>query len=308
MAGTTVILGNGAIGRQVTELLTARGDRVRVAQRRPPEGDGVEFAPCDVLDAAAVRRAVAGASQLVLAIGFPYDWRIWQDAWPRAMTNVVEAAAEAGARVVFLDNLYQLGPQTRPRTEDMPLTDQGRKPAILAEVTRIWMRARDRVRFAAVRCPDFYGPGVRTSHLGEVALGYLARGRRVQMYAPLDVPHAYAYAPDIARAIVTLLDAPDDAFGQAWNVPCAPTRTAREMLQLGADAAGHPLRLTAVPWSLLPVASLFDRLAKEMLDVGFTFDRPYEVDSSPFQRRFAFEPTPFERGVPDTVRWFQQSA
>ena len=37
-----------------------------------------------------------------------------------------------------------------------------------------------------------------------------------------DMPHAFAYVPDIARAAVTLLDAPDDAFNQVWHVPCAP--------------------------------------------------------------------------------------
>jgi hypothetical protein len=39
---------------------------------------------------------------------------------------------------------------TEPRREDMPLTDRGGKPAALAETTRIWMAASNRVRFAAL--------------------------------------------------------------------------------------------------------------------------------------------------------------
>ena len=38
-----------------------------------------------------------------------------------------------------------------------------------------------------------------------------------QLIVPLDTPYDFAYTPDIARAAVTLLDAPDDAFGQAWD-------------------------------------------------------------------------------------------
>lgn len=306
MNGITTVFGNGAIGHLVTEALLARGDAVRVAQRRRPARlpPGAAYVACDILDPGAVRRAVDGAAQVLLAVGFPYDSRVWRTAWPRTMTNVVEACAQAGARVVFIDNLYQLGPQGAPRREDMPLTALGNKPAILSEVTRLWMAARDRVRLAALRCPDFYGPGVAASHLGASAFGPLARGKRAQMVAPPDTPHDFAYVPDIARAAVTLLDAPDDAYGQPWNVPCAPTRTPREILKLGAEALGVPLRMTVVPLRLLPLLGLVSRPLKEVADVGFTWDRPYVVDASKFARRFWSDVTPFETGVPATARSF----
>ena len=259
---------------------------------------------CDVLDPDAVRRAVDGAAQVLLAVSFPYDARQWRTAWPKTMTNVVEACAAVGARVVFIDNLYQLGPQNEPRREDMPLSTVGNKPAILAEVTRIWMAASDRVRFAALRCPDFYGPDVIVSHLGASAFGEIAKGKRAQMIAPPDTPHDFAYAPDIARAAVTLLDAPDDAYGQVWNMPCAPTRTPREILQLGADAIEVPLTMTSIPLWLLPLAGLFVRFMKEVADVGFTWDRPYVVDATKFKRRFWSDVTPFEVGAPATARSF----
>lgn len=310
MSRLTVVFGNGAIGHLVTEALLARGDAVRIAQRtRPTElPAGVEFVACDILDADAVRRAVDGAAQVLLSVGFPYDSRVWRTAWPKAMTNMVEACAAVSARVVFIDNLYQLGPQTEPRREDMPLTSSGEKPAILAEVTRIWTAASDRVRVAALRCPDFYGPGVSVSHLGASAFGELARGRRAQLLAPPDTPHDFAYVPDIARAAITLLDAPDDAYGQAWNMPCAPTRTPREILQLGADAIKAPLKIAAIPLWLLPLFGLFSRFLKEVVDVGFTWDRPYLVDSSKFARRFWSDVTPFAVGAPATVRSFAVGA
>jgi len=309
MNGTTVVFGNGAVGRLVTRALLARGDGVRVAQRSRPADlpADVEFTSCDVLDANAVRHAVEGAEQVLLSVGFPYDSRLWRTAWPKAMTNVVEACAAVGARVVFIDNLYQLGPQTEPRREDMPLTTAGRKPAILAEVTRIWMAAKGRVRVAALRCPDFYGPGVSVSHLGASAFGEIAKGKPAMLIAPPNTLHDFAYVPDIARAAITLLDAPDDAFGQVWNMPCAPTRTPREILQLGANAIGASLKIRAVPLWLLPLFGLFSRFMKEVADVGFTFDRPYVVDARKFKRRFWSDVTPFEVGAPATARSFAAS-
>ncbi len=306
MSGTIVVFGYGTIGRVVTKLLLERGDAVRVAQRTRPADlpSGVTYTACDILERNAVQRAVEGAGQVVLAVGFPYDARVWRTAWPKAMTNIVEACAAARARLVFLDNLYQLGPQTEPRSEDMPLSAASEKGAVLAGVTRTWMAARDRVRVAALRCPDFYGPGVAASHIGSTGFGRIASGKPALLLAPPDTPHDFAYVPDVARAVVTLLDAPGDTFGQVWNMPCAPTRTPREILKLGADATGVPLRVTAVPLRLLPLLGLFSRMMKEVADVGFTWDRPYQVDARKFTRHFWSDVTPFEAGAPAMARSF----
>ncbi|MEJ0043920.1 MAG: hypothetical protein WDM81_17660 [Rhizomicrobium sp.] len=141
----------------------------------------------------------------------------------------------------------------------MPLTAQGAKPAILSEVTRIWAAASvsGRVRLAALRATDFLRPrraGVacrreRPGRARPGPAGVPAGPRRI-------TPHDFAYVPDIARAIVTLLDAPDDAFGQVWNMPCAPTTTPRAILQLGADALGVKLRVRTIPQRLWPVLRL----------------------------------------------------
>ncbi len=306
MTAPTVVLGYGTIGRLVAASLLARGDSVRIAQRTRPADlpAGAGFTACDILDPDAVRRAVDGAAQVLLSVSFPYDSRVWRTAWPAAMTNLLEACASSGTRIVFIDNLYQLGPQTGPRREDMPLSDHGKKPAILSEVTRLWMAARDRVRLAALRCPDFYGPGVAVSHLGAAGFARIGQGRTALPFAPPDTPHDFAYVPDIARAVVTLLDAPDDAYGEAWNMPCAPTRTPREILTLGAAAIGRRARIAAVPLPLLRPIGLVSRFAREVADVGFTWDRPYVVDAGRFTQRFWSDATPFEIGAPATVRSF----
>ncbi len=275
---TTLVIGYGAVGRPVVQRLLARGDKVRIAQRSPISDlpTGATYVACDVLDAASVRRAVKDVAQVVLAVGFAYDSRLWRTVWPKTIENLIEACAETGARIVFVDNLYQLGPQTEPRREDMPLSDVGEKPKILAAVTRTWMAASaaGRVRIAALRCTDFYGPGVTVSHLGSTSFGPLAQGKPAMLLAPPDTPHDFAYVPDIARAVVSLLDAPDDAFGQVWNMPCAPTRTPRDILRLGAEAIGVRLRITVIPLWLLPLLGLASRFMKEVADVGFTWDSP----------------------------------
>lgn len=312
MDGTILVLGYGPCGRATVQQLREAGRHVVVAQRQRPADlpVGMEFRPCDITDAAAVHQAMQGCSAMVLAIGLPYDRRVWRETWPRAMANALEACAAAEARLVFLDNLYMLGPQNAQLREDMPLCDHGAKPAIRAAVTRQWMEATGagRVRVAALRAPDFYGPGVGNSHIGASGLQAIALGKTAMLIAPPDTPHDFAYVPDIARAAVTLLDAPDDAYGQAWNVPCAPTRTPREILTLGAAALGKAPKIRAVPLGLLPVLGLAVPFLREVGEMRFTFDRPYRADWSKWRRRFGPAVTSFEQGVPATVRSFQPSA
>ncbi len=306
MDGSIVIIGYGAVGRATARALAERGSSVRVAQRNRPADlpAGSTFVSCDVLDAGTVARAVEGASQVVMAVGFPYDRRVWREAWPRAMANVLAACEAAGARMVFVDDLYMLGPQDAPLREDMPLTSKGAKPAIRAAVTRLWLAATGRVRVAALRIPDFYGPGVGVSHIGDTGFGRLARGKAALLLAPPDTPHDFAFVPDVARAVVTLLEAPDDAYGQAWNMPCAPTRTPREILALGAAALGVQPRVTAIPLRSLPLLGLVAPFLREVADVGFCWDRPYRVDASKFTRRFWSDATPFELGAPQAALSF----
>ncbi len=150
-----------------------------------------------------------GSGQFVVAIGFPYFGAIWREVWPKAMANFVAAGKATGARIVFTDNLYMYSPQTTPLTETMPLSAYGLKPAARSAATRIWMAAAaaGEARVAALRAPDFYGPGIRLSYLGDTSIGKLAERKAALFVGSPDVLHDYAYVPDIARDNV--------AFGRA---------------------------------------------------------------------------------------------
>ncbi len=312
MSETILVIGYGPVGAATAGLLSARGATVKVAQRKRPTDlpPGVAFVSCDVTDRGSLRAAAEAAGQIVLAIGLTYSGKIWRDLWPKIMRNLVEVAAATGARVVFADNLYMYGPQRAPLSEDMPLSDYGQKPAARSAVTRIWQEASaaGRIKLAALRAPDFYGPGVSLSVLGDTGLAALARGKPAMWIGDADIPHDIAYVPDVARAVVTLLDAPDDAFGQVWHVPCAPTRTPRELLTLGAAAVGVACRVRNLPLWALGALGVFTPVLREFSEMSFCWDRPYQVDSRKFAQRFWSDVTPFEVGIPAAALSFRARA
>jgi nucleoside-diphosphate-sugar epimerase len=313
MSDRILVIGYGPVGAATAERLAARGRQVVVAQRKRPATlpEAIPFVACDVERRDSLRVAARGAAQIVLAVGLPYSGVLWREMWPRIVDNVVETAAETGARVVFVDNLYMYGPQTEPLVETMALTDHpSLKPAARVAATRIWQAASatGRIRFAAVRGPDFYGPGVGQAILGETSLGALAQGRPAMWIYDAETPHDFAYVPDYARGVVSLLDAPDDAFGQAWHVPSAPTRKPAELLALAAKSLGVPLRIRNVPFWAMRALGVFKPEMAEFAAMSFQWDRPYRVDASKFAARFWSDPTPFEEGVPRAALSFRRRA
>lgn len=310
MARAVLVIGQGAVGRETAALLAARGDKVTVAQRRRPEAlaPPLEFVALDVGDRERTIAACAGKDLVICCLGFPYESRLWAKAWPQAMQNLIAGCAASGARFVFADNLYMYGPQDRPLVEVMPLTAEGRKPRIRADVTRLWQEAHaaGQVKAVAVRASDFYGPDVATSVLSEYGVRRLVEGKAALVpYSP-DHPHDFTYVPDFARALVTLADAPDEDYGQAWHVPNAPTQTLRSLLELAASMIRVAPRIVTLPFGLLRLMGLFDTTLHELVEMRFQTDRPYLVDATKFERRFWRDATSFEVGLAATIDHYKR--
>ncbi len=303
------VIGYGAVGRETASLFAKRGDAVRVVQRTQPRNlpYGCSFQAADSTDREATIQACAGVDTVVCCIGFPYDSALWRTAWPKAIENLIEGCALSGARLVFADNLYMYGPQSKPLTEDTALTGYGRKPALRAEITRLWQSAHEagRLRAVAVRAPDFYGPDVPTSVISAFGVAQFLAGKPALIPYPPDHPHDFNYVPDFARALVSLADAPDDAYGQAWHVPSAPTRTLREVLTLAAEMIGVSPRITVLPQQLLPIVGIVNKPVGEIVEMRFQWDRPYIVDASKFAARFWRDATPLETGLGDTIEFYR---
>jgi nucleoside-diphosphate-sugar epimerase len=305
MTRTVAVMGYGPVGRALVPLLIARGDLVRVVQRHSPAAlpQGCDFRSADVTDRAAVTQACAGTNAVVCCIGVPYISSVYERVWPLVMASLLDACASCSIPFIFADNLYMYGPQSVPLTEELPLTTFGRKPRVRAEITTMWLdaHARGRVRAVAVRASDFYGPDCETSVISRFGVARLIAGQAaIAPYQP-DNLHDFTYVPDFARALVTLLDAPADAYGQAWHVPNAPTRTLRDILGLAARLIGVPLRVRVLSGPLVGLLGLVRSDVRELREMRFQWDGPYLVDASKFRARFWSDPTPFEAGLRATI-------
>lgn len=299
---------NGPVGVALLAQLAERGVRVRgVCRSGVAEAPaGVEIVAGDAADRRETPRLAAGAAVIYSTIGVEYQYQRWIELWPPIIDGLLDAATTAKARLVFADNLYCYGPQMIPLREDLPMTVYGKKPALRARLAKRLFEAHraGRVQVAVVRASDFYGPRVRLSGLGERVFPKLLAGKPAQVLGDPDVPHSYTYVPDFARAMVSVADS-DDAWGEAWHVPSAPARSHRELVEVIARLAGGEGKLQTLSPKMLRFVSLFSPKMRELKEMLFVWDRPYQIDHAKFAARFWSDFTPLEEGLAATVDWYR---
>jgi nucleoside-diphosphate-sugar epimerase len=305
-----VIGATGGAGGALVRELAGRGYRVRAVSRKPAAGlpAGVEPLAADAADPAQTRKACAGAAVVYHCAQPPYQR--WAAEFPALTASVADAAAAAGARLVFADNLYAYGPVDGSITEDLPAraaTRKGRVRALMAE--RLLAAHRSGTLQVAIgRSSDYYGPGGANSVVGEILFGAAVAGRRARWLGRVDVPHSLSYLPDVARALAVLGVRPE-APGGVWHLPAAQPLTGRQVVGLIATALGRPVKVTATSGLALRVAGVFDSRARESTEILYQWERPFLLDASRFQRAFGpFEPTPHRQAVAATVAWFRERA
>lgn len=300
-----VVLGYGGVGRALVRRLTDAGRDVVVAQRSEPRTlpPGASFTRVDLTRGDSVKAACAQADTVVSTVGLPYRPNVWAQDWPIYMRHMIQAVEACGARFVFADNLYMYGPQTEPLREDMTMRGMGEKPAIRAQITREWMKAHEdeRIRAVAVRASNFYGPDAPNSMLSHYGIKFILMDEAAVLPTPVDFPHDYTYVPDFARALESLIGAPDEDYGQAWHVPNAPTQTTRALLECAGELAGKDAKVEVMSGLLRLMGPMMSPALRALSEMKFQTDRPYLVDHSKFAARFWDDPTPFDDGLAATI-------
>ena len=205
------------------------------------------------------------------------------------------------------ENLYMYGDTDgRLIQESLPYAARTRKGKLRGEMAQALLEAHrlGKVRVAMARGADFYGPGVRSSSLGERTIIPLLQGKPAEVTGALDQPHTYTYVSNFGEA-VAILGERDEALGQAWHVPNPPTLTQRELVTLFFKAAGLEPKFSVMDRPMLLLGGLFIPAAREMLEMLYEFKKPFRVDASQFIQAFGDIATSHEIAVKETVAWYR---
>ncbi len=300
MALTTILGAGGPISNELARILSARGVPLRLVSRNPRPLAGAETVAADISDQQQAIRAVAGSSVVHLLIGLKYDVKVWQELWPRIMTNTIEACKRPGARLLFFDNVYMYGKVDGPMTEETPYAPISRKGEVRAQIATMLMDEIKRGKLTAMiaRSADFYGPADAPHGFPNVLVfDPYAKGSKAQWLINDAVPHSLTFTPDAARGVAMLAEH-ETAWNQVWHLPTAsPAPTGREFITMAAHALGVKPKYRILNRGMIKVGGWFNPLVGELYEMLYQNDSPYIFDSTKFARAFDFSGTPYAEGI-----------
>ncbi|GEK22938.1 NAD-dependent epimerase/dehydratase family protein [Cellulomonas xylanilytica] len=296
-----VIVGKGAIGTTLAHLLADDGADVLVLSRSGGTSSGrITHRAVDATDVAALTAATRGADVVYNCAAPPYHR--WTTDWPPLWSAMLDSAAETGAVLVSVGNLYGYATHGAVMTEETPLDSTERKGRVRAQMWRD-AEARHRagdLRVTEVRAADYFGPLADSQAMaGPRFLDPLLAGKVVRTVVAVDQPHSWTYLPDLARALVAAGRTPE-AWGHAWHVPTAEPLT---MLELGQRfAAGHPApRIRPMPAAAVRALGLVSPLLREVAAVSDHFTQPYVMDTAASSRVLGLVATPWDVAIAGTL-------
>ncbi len=301
---TSVVLGAGPVGRAIANTLAAKGAPVTVVTRDGRAiAPGIKTARANLADVAETVAACAGADVIYFCAAPPYHE--WSKAFPALQDAAIAASSKTGAVLVAVENLYGYGTAGKLR-QDMPLAATTRKGAVRAKMSKQLLAAHKagRIQFVAGRATDFFGPGVKVSALGERFWPVLLSSKTVDWVGDPDVPHSFAYLPDLAEAYIALAERPE-TWGRTWHLPALPPISVRDLCaRVPGPAALTKFRKT--PSWVLRAVGVFQPAAGELVEMRYMFDEPFEIDHSQFTKAVMNIETTWDTAISETVAWWSQ--
>jgi len=276
MQKTVLILGaNGRFGRNATCSFSWAGWDVRSYDRSK-----------DTLPDAAW-----GADLIVNAWNPSYpDWA--RDV-PALTAQIIDTARDTGATVLIPGNIYNYGAgmpellsEETPHRADNPL---GR---IRIQMEQAYKDAG--VKTIILRAGDFIDTAASGNWFDKIITANAHKGRISYPGNP-DIPHAWAFLPDVtdmAAALASRIDSLD-TFTEI-NVP-GLTLTGHQLATAISHVSGKQQVLKQMSWLPIQLARPFWSLAAPLLEMRYLWETPHSIRSTEFDRLVPnFQPTSLE--------------
>ncbi|GEP91736.1 Nucleoside-diphosphate-sugar epimerase [Chitinophaga terrae (ex Kim and Jung 2007)] len=302
----TILGAGGVIANELTKTLIENNKQVRLVSRSPKSVAGVtDLVAADLTDAASVNNAVAGSSVVFLTAGLKYDIKVWKRDWPVIMTNVINACKNAGAKLIFFDNVYSYGLVEGPMTEETPYRPSSKKGEVRAAIATQLMNEVKAGNITAIiaRSADFYGPGAdKTGFLNILIIDKFKKNSSAMWLGRDDKVHSYTYTPDAGKGLY-LLSQDDAAWNQVWHLPTAnPAPDGKGYIDLIAKEMNVKPKYMKLGGFMLGLSGLFDTTIREMKEMLYQNNYDYIFDSSKFEKHFNVRPTPYQEGIRASVK------
>lgn len=308
MPETVLILGaKGRFGRAAVTAFKQAGWRVKAFARNVETAKfSPEIAPDDIVQGDAFRpgdvvRASDGCNVIVNALNPPYPR--WSRDLPRITRAVIAAARASGATIMLPGNLYNYGAGMPDKLDEFTLHAPTTRKGLLREQMEecYAIAGDDNVRTIILRAGDFI-ERAQTGNWFDTYITPRISSEQITYPGDMNTMHAWAYLPDMARAMVGLAEkraecAVFDTFGFGGY-----SLTGRELHEALEQIAGYDLKVNSMPWGFLKLVSPFSPMLREVLEMRYLWDTPHTIDDTRLKAFLPeFNPTPLQDALKDAL-------
>ncbi|TCV85838.1 NAD(P)H-binding protein [Sulfurirhabdus autotrophica] len=294
---------NGRFGTMATHAFAKAGWQVRAQVRRtqvswPKEVEPVQI---DAMQVDALCRTAQGMDVIVNALNPPYTQ--WERFARPLAANALAAAKASGALLMFPGNVYNFGKSLPAELHlDTPQIGNNSKARVRIDIEQqLRAAAASGVNSVVVRAGDFFGGEGRGSWFDLVITKSLGKGKLVYP-GPMDVPHTWAYLPDLAETFVRLANLRAHLHGVNCLHFAGHALTGAELHLAMESASGRTLRLTSLPWGIIRLAAPFSPMVRAMLEMRYLWQRPHIMEDSALRAQLGDVPnTPFTQALTEAL-------
>jgi len=261
MTGIVLILGaTGRFGRACSSAFSDAGWEVRHFDRST--GD--------------LMRAATGVQ--VIVNGWNPAYTDWAAQVPTLNGQVIRAARASGATVIVPGNVYVFGSKTPgPWSENTAHRAENPLGRIRIEMEKAYRQSG--VRTIVLRAGDFLDTEASGNWFDMILTKDLAKGKFTYPGNP-DLPHAWAYLPDLARAAVALAEQGEDLPVYADVSFAGYAMTGRELLAAVNKVSLRPARLKSMAWLPLQLARPFWAMGRCLLEMRYLWNTAHRLDGT----------------------------
>ncbi|MEP2715112.1 sugar nucleotide-binding protein [Pseudophaeobacter sp.] len=211
----------------------------------------------------------------VIVNGWNPAYPDWAAQVPQLHRQVIRAAEASGATVILPGNVYVFGAETAlPWSEESPHAAQNPLGRIRIEMEQAYRASSAQV--ILLRAGDFLDTEASGNWFDAMITAKLGKGKFTYP-GRADIPHAWAFLPDLARAAVELA-AIRDCLPRYLDVPFAGyTLTGQEILAEVNRHLQQPARLGQMSWLPLQLARPFWPLGRCLLEMRYLWNTPHHL-------------------------------
>ncbi len=261
----------------------------------------------DVNNLALLKEISANKEFIFLGINVPYQ--LWEEQMEQIVSNVIIAAKQNKATILFPENNYAFGNIDKPITESTVPQPSTRKGKLRLRIVDSFKKATERndCKVIIVRLPDFFGPNV-TNALIKPIFEEAINNKPIKWLINADIPHQFAFTPDVSKYFYSLTLESNLPGFFLINYGGFTVSSIKDLSRKISEIQGNPVKVKVAPKFILNTIALFVPEVKELKENFYQFENSIILADDKIKSMYpTVAETNLDTALKITLGWYENN-